>query len=109
MEQLPLIILVGCAWGMVCDGLPAGVPKSAVAEHFEVLRACFRRGGRVPQAACKARSLDRHLPNPIDLRWRFNANEIQERRRHVARVSKLVAEIPTGGDCLRPTDNERIA
>src|SRR6266849_732058 len=41
MEQLPFVNLIRRAGGMKCDGLPACVPYSAVAEHLEILWSCF--------------------------------------------------------------------
>src|SRR3977135_3126068 len=88
--------------------LPSSMPKSAVAEHLKILRRVVRRGGRITDARRKARAFNRHLRDTVDLGRRFDPDQVQERRRQVASMRKLVAQLTSRPDPLGPTYDQRI-
>src|SRR3981189_2000662 len=88
--------------------LPSAMPKSAVAEHLKILRRCFRWGGCITDAHRKARAFNRHLRDSVDLGRRFDPDQVQECRRQVASMRKLVAQLTSRHDPLGPTYDQRI-
>src|SRR3954468_19032224 len=89
--------------------LPSGMPKPAVAEHLEILGRCFRRGGRIADADGEARAFQRHLRDPINFGRCFDADQLKERRRQIASMRKLMAELTPRHNLLRPTHDQWIA
>ena len=84
-----------------------GMPKSAVAEHLEILRRCFRRGGCITDAHRKARA----LIGICGIRLISAGASIPIRSRSVGSVAsmrKLVAQLTSRHDPLGPTYDQRI-
>src|SRR5262245_16140852 len=93
MKRVSCYLIVRRARGMQGDCLPSRVPEPAVAEHLEILRPRFRWKCWMLEAWCKARALDRHLSHTVDLSRTFDPDQLQKRRRQIAGVGELVAEL----------------
>ena len=79
-----------------------------MAEHLEVLRRAALRIGDA-EAVGEGDALQGALFKTRDCRRRLEAQQIENGRRDVAGVAKLVTQLAAGGDATRPGDHERIA
>ncbi len=108
MVEFPDVALEGLAWRMVGDRLPAALPQAAVAEHLEVLRRTARRVG-VAEAGGEGDAFHGLLLDAGEDLGSLEAQQFEDRGRHVAGVAELVTQLAAGLDAVRPTGHQRVA
>src|SRR5262252_1160950 len=109
LVELPFVRVERRARRMIGNGLPALVPQPAVPKLLEVLRGSFRRRRQVREARLEAHTLERQLPDTVDLGRRLDADDVEQRRQDVRHMAELVPQLPARGDALWPRDDEWVA
>ncbi len=107
--ELPAVLVERRAGRVMGHRLPAVRNDAAVAEHLEVLRAAFDRGGRVAERRREADAVQRHLRDAVHLVRRRHADRIEDGRGDVDRVAELAAELAGALQPCRPADDQRVA